>query len=235
MSLIDSTDIRSGKKNSELRHGITRMSNDLARAYWPTRSVWEMRIVTAVAALVDSRDSDFKTYRIPISELCGDKNMRRNYSEVKDAAEMLMHRTVRMIGPNGNFRIYTIFAVCGIEDGDVIAGFHPDLKPMFLNLQRRYTLYRAADMSSLRSAYSQKLFLLLKSWRFLREVTVAVRELHAHLFVPDSLRKNYGNFKKRVLIPCHKNICECTDIKYSWEEVKDGKSINCIKFIFEKK
>lgn len=214
---------------------LAKMSNDLARAYWTTKNVWELRIVTAVSSLVRSDDEDFRTYRIPLEALCRDFALQRNYTDVKDAIEALMKRTVKVIDRQKpkNFLIYNVFAKCGVVDGDLVAGFHPDLKPLYLNLQREFTLCRADDLLRLPSSYSQKLYLFLKSWANNGEVTVKLAELYDRLDVTASLRKLYSNFKNRVLVPCHRHILDFTGIQYEWEEIKHGRAVESIKFKFE--
>ncbi len=213
---------------------IIKISNDLARAYWPTKGVWEFRLITALAALVKSTDEDFHTYKIPLSELGASFSFSRNYSDIKNAIETLIGKALKISTKSSkDFVYYNIFSVCGIQDGCFIARFTPELKPFFLNLQREYTLYHSLDIMKLPSSYDQKFFVLLKSWSGRPNVTISLSELHVYLDTTPSLRKTYGNFKQRVLIPCHRHICDYTQIHYDFEEILHGRSVYAIKFIFK--
>jgi len=211
---------------------IVKVSNDLARAHWSTESVWEIRIVSAVASLVQESDEDFHTYRIPLTVLGRDFTLGRNYEDIRKAVHRLVKKDVEVKGEGTNFRVYSIFAMCGLENGDVVAGFHPDLKPLFLNLKERFTLYQAKEIMVLPSTYSQKMFMLLKSWGARQDITIPIETLHHTLDTPESLRKNFKDFRRRVLEPAYKEINTATSLHYEWEPVKSARAVAAIRFIF---
>ena len=55
------------------------------------------------------------------------------------------------------------------------------------------------------------------------------------LDTPQSFRKDFRQFRTRVLEKAHKDILEFTDIYYTWEPIKKGRAVSWIKFIFGKK
>jgi plasmid replication initiation protein len=211
---------------------IIKVSNDLARAHWATESVWEIRIVSAVASLVSEKDEDFHTYSIPMSVLGKDFTLGRNYDDIRKAVHRLIKKDVEIKGEGNDFRVYSIFAMCGLEKGNLIAGFHPDLKPLFLNLKKRFTMYAARDIMTLPSSYSQKMFMLLKSWAGLPEITIDIEKLHVLLDTPASLLKNFKDFRRRVLEQAQKDITEKTSFFFQWEPVKKQRAVTAIHFIF---
>lgn len=219
---------------------FVKVSNQFVRAYLPSKNVWEIRVITAVASLVSSSDEDFHTYRIPLSYISKSlqQTMSRNYREIRKSINEIVKLTITIVNEEA-YKVYSIFSMCGIEKktNTLIAQFHPDLKPFFLNLQREFTVYHTKDIMELRSVYQQKLYMLLKSWYGLNEYTITLEELHKYLDTPKSLRDSYGNFKKRVLIPTQKNLSEVTMIKFSFVEIKKGKGLPVvkIKFLFKEK
>jgi plasmid replication initiation protein len=220
---------------------VVKKSNALARCRWQTESTWEPKIVALVASKVHIADEDFHTYRIPVAELTGhsDENLSgAQYQEIAKSIERLSKSTVRIQGTKPrNFLIYPIFAKCGYENGDLIAGFHPDLKPHYLNLQGKFVQIGLVDFLMLTSAYSQRIFEILKSWDDKPEIKIALAELHDILGTPESLRQNFAHFRRRVLEQAHKDINGKTRFSFDWEPVTGGKSraVTAIRFIFSGK
>lgn len=215
---------------------IVKKSNAIARARWQPESIWEPRIVALVASKVRESDEDFQTYKIPVAELLGvsDENLAgKQYQDISRSIAHLGKATIRIEGIKPrNFRQYNIFAMCGYEDGYLIAGFHPDLKPHFLNLKAQFTAYNLFEYLTLPSAYSQRIFEFLKSWSNAPEVVVSVAELHEMLNTPESFRKDFRQFRTRVLEKAHKDILAHTSLRFEWEQVKTGRSVEAVRFMF---
>ena len=215
---------------------IVKKSNAITRARWQPESIWEPRIVALVASKVRESDEDFQTYKIPVSELVGtsDENLSGyQYQEIAKSIAHLGKATIRIDGNKPrNFRQYNIFAMCGYEDGNLIAGFHPDLKPHFLQLKEQFTAYNLFEFLTLPSSYSQRLFEILKSWANTPEFIISVAELHEMLNTPPSFQADFRQFRTRVLEKAHKDIQEKTSLRYEWEPVKVGRSVEKICFTF---
>ena len=215
---------------------IVKKSNAIARAQWQPQSIWEPRIVALVASKVRESDEDFQTYRIPVTELTGmsDEDLRGNqYRDIERSIAHLGKSTIRIDGKKPrSFRQYGIFSMCGYEDGCLIARFDPDLKPHFLNLKAQFTAYNLFEYLTLPSTYSQRIFEFLKSWANVPEVIISVVELNEMLNTPPSFRKDFKAFRIRVLEKSHKDIHEKTSLRFEWEPIKVGKSVEKIRFIF---
>lgn len=218
---------------------LVKKSNAIARARWGPDSVWEPRIVALVASKVREDDEDFYTYRIPVAELTGvdDKHMSGDqYQEIVKSIDRLGETKIRIQGNKPkNFRSYTIFSMCGYEDGCLVAHFDPDLKPHFLNLKKQFMIYDLNEYLMLPTTNSQQLFEFLKSWADKPEVTVAVAELHEMLNSPESYRKDFWQFRTYVLEKAQKHIHKYTKLEYEWEPIKQGVSVVSVRFVFSKK
>ena len=218
---------------------IVKKSNAIVRARWQPESIWEPRIVALGASKVRESDDDFQTYKIPVAELVGTEDRSLDgptYRKISQSIAHLGKATIRIEGNKPrNFRQYNIFAMCGYEDGYLIAGFHPDLKPHFLNLKAQFTAYNLFEYLTLPSTYSQRIFEFLKSWANAPEVVVSVAELHEMLNTPESFRKDFRQFRTRVLEKAHKDILAYTSLRFEWEPVKAGRSVEKIRFIFSGK
>jgi plasmid replication initiation protein len=75
----------------------------------------------------------------------------------------------------------------------------------------------------------------LNSWKGLNEVTISLEELHSLLATPPSFRKNFKEFRTRVLEIAQREITDPqkTALFFEWQPVKKGlQKVVAIKFIF---
>lgn len=213
---------------------IVKKSNAIARAKWSPKSVWEPRVVALVASKVRHDDHDFCTYRIPVSELCGEADLSgKRYNDIKNAIENMMRAYV-VLEEEPGFMTYSLFSKCGYKNGYIVAEFHPDLKPHYLGLSKHFTQYNLIEFLKLRSIYTQRLFEILKSWSDRPDVEIDLMRLHKMLGTPDSQRKTFGEFRRRVLDRSCTEINLNTSVSYSWEPIKTGRRVSAVRFIFSK-
>lgn len=211
---------------------IVKKSNALARARWSAESVWEPRLVALLASKVRADDTDFQVYEIPVSEILRGSG-GRDYREIEGVVDRVMSRVLTIRDPKG-WTKYNVFSRCRYrrEEGILELGFHPDLRPHYLNLQKHFAQYNLLEYLMLPSIYSQRLFEILKSWSDQSEATLAIDELHEMLDTPESLRANFKDFRRRVLEKAHADIHKNTSLAFEWEPVKKGRGIVAVCFYF---
>lgn len=107
--------------------------------------------------------------------------------------------------------------------------------PFFIIARDKFTKLNFDEYILLPSIYSQSIFAILKSWSNKDEVTIKISELHNLLGTPQSLQKDFRNFRIRVLDKAFKDINEKTSLSYEWEPIKNGRSYDAIRFKFLKK
>lgn len=220
---------------------MVRKSNLLARAALvreseaATFSVWERRLIALVASKISWDDVDFKDYEIKVEELLGKDYGGKNLDELERVVKRAMRRQLQIRSGN-DWIIYTLFTKCSFNSGSgtLKVCFHPDLKPHYLQLRQSYVQYELATFLALPSVYSQGLFEMLKSWANLPEVTISLEELHEILATPQSMRKDFAQFRMRVLEKAKKDIEKHANFHFLWEPVKQGRSVTAIRFIFAK-
>lgn len=215
---------------------IVKKSNALARARWSVESVWEPRLVALLASRVQPDDTDFHVYEIPVAEIMRGSTGGKDYREIEAVVDRVMSR-VLTIRDNDGWTKYNVFSRCRYRKKDSILelGFHPDLKPHYLNLQKHFARYNLIEFLTLSSTYSQRMFEFLKSWDDQPEKEVGLEELFDLLDAPQSFKKDFRNFRIRVLEKSYKDIHEKTSLRYEWEPIKQGRSVVAIRFIFSGK
>lgn len=210
-------------------------SNALARARWSPESVWEPRLVAMVAAQIKADDTDFQPYEIRLRDLLGKDPGGENYKKLKAAALRTVGRVICIDEPQG-WVMYSLFARCRLdaEKGTIEVLIDPELKSHFLQL-KQYIKYNILEFMLLPSVYSQRLFEFLKSWADQKEIIAAISELHEMLDVPKSFIEDFRQFRTRVLEKAHKDILKFTELYYTWEAIKEGRTVKWIKFTFGKR
>lgn len=213
---------------------LVKKSNAVARARWSAKSVYEPRLVALVATQVRSTDADFQMYEIPVSHIMqGNDGGGKTYEIIEQASENLMKKVITIPTKSGWVK-YNVFSKCEYDSkkGCIKARFDPDMKDHYLNLRRDFTQYNIIEYLRLPSIYSQRIFEFLKSWSSESETTIDLKDLFEMLDVPESFKKDFRNFRLRVLEKAHKDIHKLTLLKYEWEPIKKGRSVVAIRFIF---
>lgn len=219
---------------------IVKANNELFRCKYTIKDVVAGRIFMAFASLVDHKDvkenQSFVEYRIAANSILSDTcSGGDNYKQLQDAARSLIGQQIELHISKKQFYFYNLFSKIGYEDGIIIGEFHKDLMPFFLIAKERFTKMQLFEYIQLPSIYSQAIFGLLKSWSDKNDITIKLSELHTMLDTPPSLRKDFYNFKARVLDKAYKDINEKTSLSYEWESIKNGRAVREIKFKLCKK
>ena len=223
---------------------IVKKSNALARArnvrnnsIQPT--IWEGRVVAVVAAQVKEDDAIFKEYNIPVSLLFKNINKRASgylYSDLVDICRVLKQRNVE-IESEKKWVSYSLFSKCQYVKGDkfITVRFDPDLKEHFLGLKSYFTAYALHEYMSLPSVYSQNLYEFLRSWDDRDTIEFELEVLHDKLDVSNTMRKNFGEFRRNALEKAEKDINSLTTLKYKWKPIREGRKVVNVQFTFLKK
>ncbi|MBF0202636.1 MAG: replication initiation protein [Desulfamplus sp.] len=213
-------------------------SNAIARCRWTDstdESVWEGRLLAIVASQIRQDDEDLKPYTFPITAVIGSNDGNCAYAAIEETVEKAMSRVVTIRGKDG-WAKYNLFheCLCKRKEGTLIVQIHPKLKPHYLNLKSNFTQYSLFEYMVIPSVYSQRLFVLLKSWDDKPEVTIDLNELREMLGVTGY--KTFPELRRKILEPGDRHIHQHTTLIYSWEPVKLGqRKVIAIRFIFSLK
>ncbi len=233
--------VRQKKRNDRVK--LIKKSNDLVEARYKF-DIWEMRVFSKMITMIELNDGDFKDYKIYLKEfikdysLEGDKN---SYRFLREGAEKLLRKIVTIINKTEvkSAQKFQTPVVAGLrtslydDDGKFIqVSFHPEMKPYLLELKERFLVYDVRNILKLPSTYSIRIYELLKQYEKLKTRTFDVKELKEILGITKEY-KLYANFKQRVVDKAQKDLEEFTDIRFVYEEIKDGKAVVTLVFHIE--
>lgn len=219
---------------------IVKKHNELVRSKTNIGSKTASRILACLVASIRHDDAQFKeAYIVPIKDFLPPDEGGKSYRLAKEACRELLTATVEKEWPDPDnpdgdpiFHGATFFTDIKYRKGNVEAVFNPKLSELLLQLRGFFTEYNLFDYLLLPSTYSQRLFEILKSWSGLPEVVIPVAELHQLLDTPPSFRSDFRQFRVHVLEKAHKDIQEKTRLRFEWEPVKAGRSVESIRFMF---
>jgi plasmid replication initiation protein len=218
---------------------LVKKHNDLVRSKINIGSKTASRILACLVAAIRHDDTQFKgAYTVPIKDFLP-QDEGNLYRQAKTACRELVGATAEKEWPDPDdpegdpiFCAMPFFTSITYRKGCVKAEFNPKLSEMLLQLRGFFTEYNLLEYLTLPSTYSQRLYEILKSWSRLPKVDLAVAELHRLLDTPPSFRADFRQFRVYVLEKAHKDIHEKTSLRFEWEPVKVGRSVESIQFFF---
>ena len=232
----------SGKKNTVIKNQsvkLVRKANNLVEGKYRF-DIWEMRVFTKMLTMILPSDEDFKEYRIYLKEVIDEFNLaadKQSYKLLKDGAIKLMKKEIKIIRDTdeGEKEFLTHIAV-GLDSftsktqGSYLdISFHPKMKPFLLQLQTQFLMYDVRNILQLQSSYSVRIYELLKQYEKIGKRTFSIDDLKETLAVMDKYPL-YANFKQRIIMKAQEDLEAYTDIRFTFEEVKKGRSIQSIVF-----
>lgn len=217
---------------------LVREANEFIESQYRFGSIWEERIFLMTLAQIRKDDKDFREYRIYVNDVKKMCNLNDNdiYKRLREAARSLRKREItiayRDSTRDGVFTtgIFTGFGE-GIEDISYISvELHPKLKPYFLEMKERYTLFDITFLLKIQSSHSRRIYRLLKQYQKLKKRRFIIEELKTILQITEGEYKQYYDFKRRVILKAQKDLAKYTDITFTFEEEKKGRKTFAITF-----
>ncbi|MCP3764687.1 replication initiation protein [Domibacillus sp. A3M-37] len=214
-------------------HLITKGNNLIEARYQYPLTAREQKIILTMVSQIQPDDEDFSDYSISVHdfhEMLGLEG-REKYTELKKILKTLTSKVIEIPTEDG-YVITSWLASAEYKNGEgiMLLTFSPKLKPYLLQLKKAFTSYRLNNILSLKSAYSIRLYELLKKWQYLNKWECSIENLKEKFGIEQDKYKLYGHFKARVVEPAVKELNEKTDIQISYKEIRKGRKVVKIEF-----
>ena len=217
--------------------------NDLVTAsYAMTRH--EQNLLLSCISQIDSRKrlDEGQVFTLTVEQardlFYNGNDQNHAYRDLKTASERLFERKIRLQLDNGK-ELLTRFVQSVIFDpeaGAVNIRFATDIYPYLSELEKNFTKYRLANIVQLTSVYAVRLYELLICWlgQGLHNKEFDIDEFRRLMGIDDKYSQ-FGELKKRVIVPALEQINEFTDheIRVSYRKV--GRTFRFIRFSFNVK
>lgn len=211
---------------------IVTKSNKLIGANYDL-SLQEQKIILTLASMVQPQDTEFQEYEFKIKdfiELLGLKDQSK-YTELPKITRELKKKVFEIKEGTDILQVSWLGGVrYKTKEGTLILSLDKGLKPYMLQLKELYTSYKLENVLSLKSKYSIRLYEILKSNLFKKQVIVELEELKSMLGAKEKSYSVYQNFKNKAILQAQKELKTLTDINFDFEEIKTGRKVTSIRF-----
>ncbi len=203
-------------------------------------SLQEKRVVLWLISQIDRDDKGFKEYKITIREFSKilDLDTKNQYTQVRLVFERLMRRVITITNTETD-KTLQVHWVSSAEyshgDGCVAVCFDPKLAPYLLQLKSEFTKISLADVLSLKSIYSIRIFELLLQYQPIGKRTIEIKDLREYCGIETKEYADYFDLKRKVINRALKEINAKTDYEISYEEIKESRRVAAIEFFIKKK
>ena len=203
------------------------------------------KIMRALIMQIKPNDDELKSYVIRIQELSklldiGPENLYRNMDIITEDI-LVNHVAIKDPHQQKFIKIQWVTA-CAYEKGVGLAvKMNPLLKPFLLNLQEHYTQYQLENILTMKSVYAIRIYELIQKEQILKYipkegayVVLTVKEIREACDCEDKYDK-ISQFKAEVLDVAVKEIGRTTIYKISYDCMKNGRTIESIRFYIKSK
>ena len=231
----------------EMLNGLPENSEEmLVQKSWPLLALWrsdftlpELKILDSYLARINSRDSELRTVVFQKGELESLLQVKRiNFPDLRERMGHLM--TPVLLQSENEFRQVALFEeayCCRDEDGlwQVTLSCTNAALRYFFNIEDiGYLRYKLRAVASLGSRYSYVLFLYIEANRFRGSWEVTLEDLRRILRCEEeSTYDSYKRFNDRLLKRCYQELTEKTELRFSYEPLRSGRSVTALRFTVE--
>lgn len=214
------------------KNNIVVQSNRLVEAYYDTDlTATEHKILRYAAGKVKDKPEEFPRVTFTVREFldAGGISGDGYYSRFEKIADELSRKRIK-IKTEKNIGWIPWLSALIYENGEVQLTFNNMIKEMLLDLEGQFTKYDYKHIGNMRSAYTIRLFELLKQYAPIGKRRVQLDVLR-NMLGTESKYKQYGQFKLRVLKQAQKEMEEKGELTFEFNEIKQGRKVVEVEFI----
>lgn len=172
-------------------------------------------------------------------KVCGiDYDNGKNYADVKATLKNLRDRSIWVTMADGSETTVSWLdrATTNKKSGIVKVRIDDRLAPYLFDLGQKFTQYQLYNILAMKSAFSVRIYELMKSYAYQRSKTFELDELK-HLLMVDDIKSynRFPDFRRKVLEVAQGEINELTDINIYFEPITKGRKVVKIKFHIQQK
>lgn len=208
-------------------------------------SLQEQKTVAFICSMIKPVEAPEQSFQLEYEfnirdycKVCGiDYDNGQNYADIKAVLKHLSDRSMWLDDGNGEVLVRWLSKVrTNKKSGIARIKLDEDLVPFLFDLGQKFTQYQLYNILAMKSAFSVRLYELLKSYAYQRSKTFDIDELK-HLLMVDGLKtyQNFNNFRTKVLEKAQAEINELTDLNIYFEPITKGRKVVKVRFKIDTK
>lgn len=218
----------------DMKNNVVTKSNTLVEAKYKL-NLEEQKMILIFVSQINNTDEDFKSYYLKVKDY---QNLTENqnddmYKILMRNAKGLMSKPLELTKEK-EILILNWFTHVRYKSGQIEVSFHPELKPYLLSLKGSFTSYSLKNIIQFKSAYSIRIYELLKQYETIGSRTIEIEKLREYLGISKELYPKYSNFKQKVLKTSQDELFQNADIQFNYEEIKKSRKVDKLKFLIQK-
>lgn len=156
----------------------------------------------------------------------------KNYSDIKAILQNLSDKSMWLKQGDEEILVRWLAKVrTNKQKGTVNIKVDEDLVPYLFGLKQQFTQYQLLDILAMKSAYSIRIYELLKSYAGLKKKVFELEDLKKKLMVEDiSSYNRFPDFRRKVLDVAINEINNLTALNVSYEPISKGRKVIKIEF-----
>lgn len=208
-------------------------------------SLQEQKTVAFICSMIKPVEDPEQSFQLDYEfnirdycKVCGiDFDNGQNYADIKAVLKHLSDRSMWLDDGNGEVLVRWLSKVrTNKKSGIARIKLDEDLVPFLFDLGQKFTQYQLYNILAMKSAFSVRVYELLKSYAYQRSKTFDIDELKRLLSVENV--KSYVNFKdfrRYVLEKAQEEINELTDLNIYFEPITKGRKVVKVRFKIDTK
>ena len=215
------------------KNNIVKKSNVLISSHCKL-GINEQKILYKIISCIHINDKDFKDYEIKVTDIVKflDEKSQNYYTEIKKYTKNLVKALLVFEEDGKEIQTHWVSLAEYKDSNTILFNFHPRLKPYLIDLRSHFTRFGLENIRKFRSKYSPKVYEMMKQFENTGYRIITVKELRKILSLENKYKK-YNDFKKNILLIPQQEVNK-TDIRFEFNEIKEGKVIDRIHFFIEK-
>jgi len=158
------------------------------------------------------------------------------YGSLKKSVDKLMKTDIK-VSKLENGRIVRINVCSQAEyakrEGYITVEFTDRIMPYLVQVKEKFVLYNLKEISNFGSLYTTRLYELVQEFKDTGYIIKSIEQLREVFAVGDNFKK-YNNFKRRTFDHACSEINSNYKMNLGYEEIKEGRKVVAIKFVFKK-
>lgn len=171
-------------------------------------------------------------------KICGiDYARGKNYKDIKATLKRLSDRSIWLDdGESEILMRWLSYIEIKKKSEKVLIEIDCTIAPYLFNLKEKFTQYQLYNILAMKSAFSIRIYELVKSYAYQKNKTFEIDELK-HLLMVSNIKSynNFKDFRRFVLEKALQEINRLTDLKISYETITKGRKVVKVKFIIQRK